>query len=291
MIQKDHVFKAVIYCIAAHFLFAVMGFCAKFLADTHHVAEIAFYRNIMILVPLTAFIFIARKTHLFKTNKPKTIALRSTIGGFGMMITFAALAALPMSYATVIFYTSSILTPVLAFFFLKEHIGIHRWSAVGIGMIGVIIVAQPTGAVSIIGLILAIATACIHGVMFTLLRSLKTESSITVTFYFILGGTIIPALFLPWVGQAFIMDEIWIFAILGLSGGIAQFCLANAYKYAPAAVVTPFAYSSLIWSISFDILFFQYKMDFIALFTGFAMICGAQLYIIYREYINGRRTE
>lgn len=287
-IDADRIFRAIAFCIAAHFLFSVMGACAKYLSAIHHVAEIAFYRNLIVLIPIFCFIVFTGKTHLFKTRKPKLVAFRAFIGGFSLIITFGALSLLPMSYATVIFFTSTILTPVLAFFFLKEHIGIHRWLAVAFGMTGVLIIAQPSGAISTLGLLMALCAACLHASMFTVLRSLKTESPTTITFYFILAGTLIPAGFLPWVAQAIHPDEIWVFVLIGISGGTAQICLANAYKYAPAAIVTPFAYSAIIWNTGLDIFFWKYDLDITAVITGTAFILSAQLYILYREYRNAK---
>src|SRR5690606_20161011 len=124
-----------------------------------------------------------------------------------------------------------------------------RWSAVAIGMCGVLVIAQPSGTVSLIGLGLAVLAACMHGSMFTILRGLKTESPVTITFYFILAGMIIPALFLPWVGRGIGEGEIGAFILIGIAGGLAQLCLSTAYKFAPASLVTPFSYSALIWTI------------------------------------------
>ena len=290
-IRPDRIFVAIGGCIMAHFLFAIMGACAKYLSATHHVAEIAFYRNLVVLIPVFLFIMLGKKTHLLRTNKPKLVAVRAIIGGFSLIVTFAALSKLPMAYATVTFFTSSILTPVLAFLFLKEHVGIHRWAAVFVGMCGVLIIAQPSGAVSMWGLSFALMAACFHASMFTVLRGLKTESPMTITFYFILAGVLIPGMFMPWVYSPIAYEEIWVFLLIGVSGGTAQIFLANAYKYAPAAVVTPFSYSALLWTTMLDLYMWHYDLDLVAVFSGAALILSAQLYIVYREYVNKHRVK
>lgn len=284
--HQDRTSIAIAYCLAAHFMFAIMGTCAKYMSETHHVAEIAFYRNLLVLIPFLIFMIIPKNRHLLKTYKPKLIAIRAVIGGISLIITFAALSHLPMSYATVLFFASSILTPALAFFFLKEKVGIHRWGAVLIGMCGVIVIAQPSGTISIIGLCLAIAAAILHSTMYTILRSLKSESPMTITFYFIIAGTIIPGLFMPWVAKSILIEELWIFLLIGLSGGIAQIFLSNAYKYAPASLVTPFSYTALLWTVLIDLYIWQYTLEFLPLFIGASLIISAQFYIIYREYMN-----
>ncbi len=191
---------------------------------------------------------------------------------------------LPMAYATLIFFTSTILTPVLAFFFLREPVGIHRWSAVALGMCGVIIIAQPSGTISMIGVMLALISACLHASMFTILRGLKRQDVLTTTFYFMLVGTIISGLAMPWVWKPIEPDLLWLFIFTAISGTLGQLTLASAYKYAPAAVVTPFAYSALIWTILIDIFIWKYDLDYTSVFIGMALILSAQLYIMYREH-------
>lgn len=288
--NKDRIYIAIGFCLAAHFLFFIMGMFAKILADTHHVAEIVFYRNLLAFVPLFLYIHFKKKTHLYKTNKPRLVLFRAVVGAISLMITYSALFLLPMSYATMLFFGSTVLTPVLAFFILKEHVGIHRWSAVAIGMCGVYIIAQPSGDISLWGLALGLTAAVTHAAMFTTLRSLKTESPITISFWFFLAGIIIPAFFMPFVANLPVPSEIWMFVIVAASGGIAQICLANSYKYAPASLVTPFAYSGLIWSILADIVIWQFPLDFVSIIIGTALLFAAQIYIIYREYLNKKQA-
>ena len=289
--NKDRVFLGIACCLAAHFLFFIMGWSAKYLSATHNPAEIAFFRNLLVFIPFIAFIVLRKKIHILKTKEPKLITFRAIIGGISLIITYTALAYLPMAYATVLFFASTILTPALSFILLKEQVGIHRWGAVALGMLGVYIIAQPSGEFSTFGMTLALIAATLHAIMFVVLRRLKNESSITVTFYFILGGTIIPGLMMPWIYSTPTSTEIPIFLLVAASGGIAQICLANAYKFAPASVVTPFAYSALIWSLLADIFYWGFELDLLSVFIGAGFIITAQLYILLREYLNREKKQ
>lgn len=286
----DRVFTGIACCTIAHFLFFVMGAVAKHLSETHHVIEIVFYRNFIVFIPLLLYILLRNKTHILKTKQTKLIGFRAVIGGVSLIVTYAALAELPMSYATVLFFMSTILTPVFSFLFLKEHVGIHRWSAVALGMVGVYVIAQPSGELSTLGMILALCAATMHAMMFIVLRKLKTEPPLTITFYFILVGTIIPALFMPWVATTPTQTEVLYYLLLAAAGGMGQLFIVNAYKYAPAAVVTPFAYSAIIWSLLADILIWQYELNYISISIGASLIIFAQLYILLREYINNMKS-
>jgi drug/metabolite transporter (DMT)-like permease len=207
------------------------------------------------------------------------------VGVGGLFTTFAALDHLPISDATVLFMTSNLIIPVLAFFFLKEHVGPYRWAAIAIGFCGVVLVAGPTGQMSFFGVFLALGAACFHASIQTLLRKLKNENAFTVTFYFILGGTLVPALAMPWYASLPDTHNSLLFVALAISGGLAQYCLTSAFKYAPATVLAPFNYTGLLWATGLDILIWSYVPGW-PVFVGAAIIIGAKLYILHRERVR-----
>lgn len=290
--KGDKVFIAVLYGLAAHFMLAIMGASAKYISTTHHVAEITFYRSVIIIILVAIYILITKKTDLLHTKKPLLIATRAIVGVISMIVTYAALAHLHITYATVIFFMATIITPVLAVIFLKEHIGIHRWSAVAVGMIGVVIIAQPSGELSMWGLIFALSAACMHASMAVVMRGLKTESPLTVNVYFALAGIVIAGAAMPWIAQPINnITEVGIFVLVALTGGFGQLFMATAYKYAPASFIAPFAYSALLWTILLDVFYWNNELDFASILAGAGLILTAQIYIIYREYVNKNKKQ
>lgn len=289
--HQEHLLKGIGLALVAFFLFAVMTAAAKFLSDTHHVAEIAFYRNAVFLLPLLGYLLMKKNTALFKTKKPRAVAFRAVVGAFSLIVTYGAFAELPLADATVLLFASSIVTPIIVHFALKEHIGIYRSIAILIGLGGVVLMAAPTGAVNPLGVILGLSAAIMHAMMYSTLRYLKTEDSLTVTFYFILAGVLIPGLFfMPFVALPIQnMLELSLFLMLGVSGGCAQLCLANAHRHAPASLIAPLNYTGLIWATGFDIVVWKYIPGW-PVFIGGGIIIVSSLFIIYRERINAKRT-
>jgi drug/metabolite transporter (DMT)-like permease len=285
----DRLLPAVLYALGAHFLFVVMGATAKYLSQSHHVVEVAFFRNLFVVIPFFALLVLSKRLDLLKTKRPKTIAIRAIVGSLSLIVTFGAQSLLPLSNATVLLYMSTLLTPAFAYIFLKERVGAHRWAAIIVGMSGVLVIAAPSSQISAIGLLLALFAATLHASMYTMLRHLKAESAITVTFYFVLAGMILPGLCMPWFAKGIAWEEAWLFLLVGASGGFAQLCLTNAYKYAPAAVITPFAYTSLLWSTLMDSMIWNNPPGG-SIFTGASIIIAAQLYILYREHVNRQKT-
>ncbi len=285
--HQEHLLKGIMLALIAFFLFSVMSAIAKFLSNTHHVAEIAFYRNAIFIVPLLGYMALKKQPALFKTKKPYAVAFRAIIGSISLIITYGTFAELPMADATVLLFASSIITPIIAHFILKEHVGVYRAMAIVIGIGGVVLMAAPTGAVNPLGVILGLCAATSHSLIHTTLRYLKTENSFTVTFYFILAGVIIPGIFfMPFVAAPIQNSaEFGLFLLLGLSGGCAQLCLTNAYRHAQASLVAPLNYTSLIWATGFDIIIWQYIPGW-PVFLGGAIIVASSLFIIYRENIS-----
>lgn len=286
-VEKDQIFKGIAYACTAFFMFTVQTAFSRLLAGQHDAIEVVFYRNLICLVPCIAFILLTKNYGLLKTNMPVTMGTRVFIGMIGTILTLAAVQYLPLADATVLFFASTLLIPVLAHFFLKEHIGFHRWAAVGIGMTGVILVAQPSGAVTMFGVILALGAAAVHASIQVLIRAMKTEDPFTITFYFFLVGMLGPALAMPWVADMPTTDSLPYLLGVAVTGGLGQYFLTRGFQMAPASLLGPFNYTGLIWATGLDILIWSYVPGW-PVFLGGAIIILSKLYIIYRERIRAR---
>ncbi|MCB1590987.1 MAG: DMT family transporter [Alphaproteobacteria bacterium] len=286
--QHDNILKGALFAAAAFFLLAVMGACAKLLTADHNVMEVAFYRNAVPLVLMMAYVALRRKKGAYAIGNKRLLIMRVGIGIIGLVCTFGALQQLPISDATVIFMGSNLIIPVLAFFLLKEHVGPYRWMAILIGFCGVFLVAAPTGHINPLGVALAMAAACVHATIQVILRRLKNENPFAVTFYFTLGGAVFSALFLPWVAEFPTGNDMILYLILGCSGGLAQYCLTNAFKYAPATIAAPFNYTGLLWATGLDIMIWHYVPGW-NVFVGGAIIIAAKIFILHRERKNRQK--
>lgn len=264
------------------FMFALMQAMAKSLSDTHNVIEIAFYRNAVALVPLLIWLAARKKLHTLKTDKPVALFFRAIIGSVGLIVTFAAVQRLPLADATLIFMTSVLITPALSYFFLQEYIGIHRWSAIIVGLLGVILMIGPTGQVEPLGVVIAFVGAIAMAAAQVFLRHLKTESPFTVTFYFILSGVIVPGLFMPFIAVMPTTSDMLMLLSVGITGGLGQFFLTSSLKLAPTSTIAPLNYTGIIWATLLDIMFWGIVPG-LPVFTGAAIVIASQAYIIHRE--------
>jgi drug/metabolite transporter (DMT)-like permease len=278
--------------VAAFFSLNVMSLLAKLLSETHHVADIAFWRN-LIAFPLFLLLMVALgRSDIRKIqSKPRILITRAIMGTVSVLLVFGAFSLLPMANATALIFTSALFTPVFGYFALGERVGPYRWSAIGVGFIGVMIVAQPGGGWNVLGVALGLTAAVVNSSLATMLRHLgKSESPDTMTFYFLLIGLVALAPAMPFVATPPSWDEAWLLAGLGLSGTAMPLLIATAFKYAPAALVAPFNYTQMIWATLFGFAIFN-EMPERNILIGSAIIIGSSLIVILREHIVARRAK
>jgi drug/metabolite transporter (DMT)-like permease len=187
-------------------------------------------------------------------------------------------------------FTSSLFIPVLGVIFLSEKVGRYRWAAVVIGFAGVVIMVGPAGHVSALGITLAMAAALMHATLQIVLRYLgRYERPETVTFYFLVIGTLITALPLPLVAVTPSLTELPLLFGVGLSGALAQWLLSTAFRNARAAIVTVFNYSGIVWATLFGWLIWN-DWPLPTVLIGAGVVIASNGLIIWRESRAGRIT-
>ena len=289
--HQEHIVRGMLAALAAFFMFSLMAVFAKLLSENHSVIEIAFYRNLIASMPFLVMIFVfGRREILVIRSKPAAVGIRAVLGSVSLMTTFAAFAIMPMAETTVLLFTASLFIPVLGVFFLGERVGPYRWAAVAIGFAGVVVMASPAGNVSGLGVAIALSASLMHATLQIVLRYLgKFESPETVTFYFVTIGTLVTALPLPFVAVTPTVAEIPLLFGVGLTGAAAQWLLSVAFRNAPAAVVTVFNYTGIVWATLFGWLIWN-DWPLPAVLAGAAIVIGSNVLMIWRETRRGRLT-
>lgn len=290
--HKDHVALGMIAGAGAFLMFTIMNVFAKLLSENHSVVEIAFYRNLVAIVPFLLMIFVlGDRNIMFIRSKPAFVLSRAVLGTVSLTLTFAAYSLMPMAETNALMFTASLFIPVLGVLFLNERVGVYRWSAVLIGFVGVVVMLKPSGEVYILGVGIALGAALMQAILQVVLRHLGPhERPETVTFYFFAIGIAVTALAMPFVAVTPTLNEIPLLLGVGLSGSAAQWCLTVAFRNAPAAVVAVFNYSGIIWATLFGWLIWN-DWPLPIVFIGASIVIASNLLIIWRERRLGRITD
>lgn len=282
--ESEHLVRGMWAGAGAIFMFTLMNVIAKYLSASHSVFEIVFFRNLIACVPfLVAGFAFGRREIFVIQSKPHVIATRAVLGTVTLTMTFAAYSLMPMAETTVLLFTASLFIPVLGVLILHERVGPYRWTAVLTGFVGVSIMVQPTGAVTMLGVVVALCAALLQATMSILLRHLGGhERPETITFYFFIIGTFLSGLAMPFVATGPTLAEIPFFLAVGLTGAAAQWLYSTALKYTPAALVAVINYSSIVWAILFGWLVWN-DWPLPIVFAGTAIVISSNLLIVWRE--------
>jgi drug/metabolite transporter (DMT)-like permease len=255
------------------------------------VFEIVFFRNAFAFVPLGLYIWRTSGLSVLKTRRPLGHLHRSAVGLTGMVCSFFAIQHLALTQATAFTFAAPLFMTALSAVMLREVVGWHRWGAVAVGFVGVLIMVRPQpGHMDLAGVGFALTAALGSALAMVQIRQIAvTEKGPTIVFYFTLAGTLLGlavSLF-DWV-----MPDARTLAVLvlgGLVGGVGQLFLTEAIRVAPVGVVAPFDYSQLIWAAILGYLVWG-ELPQPATLAGAAVVAASGLYILHRELVRFRRA-
>jgi drug/metabolite transporter (DMT)-like permease len=287
---QEDVLRGILCRIGSGLSFSTMGAMLK-LASTHgfNAPELVFYRSVFSLPVVLFWVLRRENIRVLRPNRVMPHVWRGAMGIVSMGLTFQALILLPLAEATAINFTAPIFATILSFLILREEVGVHRWSAVILGFIGVVIVAQPTGSsLPLLGLAIALTAAFGQAAVTTTLRHLQRSEHIsTIVFWFAVSGIAAGGLAMPFFGQ---WHDVAGFAFVvagGLAGGIGQLFMTASLR-APIAVVAPFDYLQIVAATAFGWLLFS-DMPSVATVSGAGLIAASGIYTAWREHVRRRR--
>lgn len=297
---------AALSAVVAVFCFSLNDMLIKFLSGDYALHQIVLIRSVIgIAILLAVFIPFSGTFAVLKTERLGFHILRGMCVVFANLSFFLGIAVLPLAEATAIFFISPLLITLFSILFLKEQVGIHRWSALFVGMVGILVILRPgTDAFKLVAL-LPIASAFGYAMLHILTRHIgKTESALTMSFYIQMTFIIICSgfglaagdgryapedsptlefLFREWGPIA--AQDWWVFGIIGTASAFGGFFISQAYRLAEAGYVAPFEYIAMPLSIVWSIMIFS-ETPATTVFMGIALIIASGLYVVWRETVK-----
>ena len=264
------------------FFFAAMHAVIRYLTETLHPFEVAFFRNLFGLIFVVPW-FIRFGLQPLQTNHLRLHIYRSLVNVIAMFSFFYALSITPLAEVTALGFAAPIFATVLAALFLGEVVRLRRWTAVIVGFIGTLIILRPGFNEIGLGQFLVLNSTIFWAVALLLIKSVsRYDSSITIITYMSLLQlplSLIPALFV-WTWPP---ADLWFWLlVIGLLGGGAQWLMTESLRVADTSVVMPVDFCKLPWTALLAYLAFAQVPDIFTLIGG-AVIFGSALYIAYRE--------
>jgi drug/metabolite transporter (DMT)-like permease len=290
-----NLFKAIGFKLISALLFAALSALVRQLGDVTPVGQLVFFRSACAIPPvLLIYALRGELMEAVRTNRVFGQLGRGALSVGGMYTNFSALQRLPLADATAISFASPLITVALAAIILKEKVRIYRWTAVLVGFSGVIVMLIPhldinyyveagAMATATIGSILALVAACCNaGTVIQTRRLTQSETTSSIVFYFSLMTALAGLVTLPFAWHTPTGSELMMLVAMGVFGGIGHIFLTESYRYAPASVVAPFDYTSMLWALLLGYWLFG-ELPSALVYLGASIVAGAGLFVIWRE--------
>jgi drug/metabolite transporter (DMT)-like permease len=273
----------ILLALLAFALFTAMDTAIKLLGGRYHVIQVmwlnSFFGLLVVLGIAAARGGIAR----LRTRRPGLHLLRWAISFSGAALVFYAYVRLPLADVYAVLFTSPLLITALSVPLLGERVGWRRWTAIGVGFLGVVVMLRPgTGAVEPLAALVLLG-ALAHAINMIIVRRLgQTEPAETFGVYGNMLSILAAGAALPWLWITPTLPDLALAAFAGSIAGGGFFLLAEAFRHAPAAVVAPFQYSQMPYGIAVGWLMFGTAPD-AWMMAGAAIVIASGLYILQRE--------
>ena len=302
MPRKNNNPRGIVLIILAMMVFSVQDGIMKHIFNFVSLYEVYLIRTVVSFGLLFFYLKLTKRPIVFKTQYPLLTFCRVILFFFGFSSFYISLTVLPLGFATALFFVTPFLITIFAHFFLKEEIGIRRWCAIVVGFIGVYITLNPDFSnFNYLSLLPILCAFCYSSSMIIIKKTSDKDSVYTQTFTFYFGAIIFSTIFYFIIGDGqynttdhpasqFIFREwfvdlessILFMVATGLTASVAFLLLFTAYRVASPAVVSPFEYSILLWSLLIGWIYFD-EIPRLNTVIGILIIVSSGIYIFMRE--------
>jgi len=261
---------------------------AKYLSNSLPVLQIAWMRYLGFLLILLPVVLARGPSRLLRSSRPGLQILRG-LGLLGStLFFFSALPYLAVPELTAIFFIAPVLVTALSAPFLGETVGFQRWAAALVGFAGILIVVRPgTAAFQPAAVLPIVGALCwASALMFTRRLSGIDPPLTTLAFSALLGfvllSAVVPLVWIPISWPQFVLG-----ALIGIASTTGHWIVVLAYRHGDASLLSPYAYTQLIWASAFSWLVFHSLPEF-RTYVGAGVIIASGLFTAYRERAQRR---
>lgn len=302
-------FLGILCVIGAGAAFTTNDMAIKWLSGDYPLHQIILARSLIaILLTLAILVPLEGGFRNLRSRRWRLHIVRGGVLVIANMTFFLGLASLPLGEATAIFFVAPLLITALSALLLTETVGPRRWAAVSVGLLGVLVMLRPGTAAFQAAALLPLAAAFCYALLQITTRKLgSTEKASTMAAYqqvcFIVvssgfgivagdgrfagpdAGPEIDFLLRAWIWPS--ASDAAIMLGLGALSAAAGYLMSQGYRLSEAGLVAPFEYVALPLAVFWSVLLWGDWPDAMA-WIGISLICGAGLYVFYRESALGK---
>jgi drug/metabolite transporter (DMT)-like permease len=274
--------RGIAFMLVGTALFTFNDALGKWMVASVAVGQLLFIRSASALLILLPLVHRAGWREVFVIAQPGRQIVRLVLIVGEVTCFYLAVRHLPLADVMAVYQAMPLIVTILAIPLLGETVGWRRGLAVGVGFIGVLLVLQPEGGVFTMPALIALAGSTVYALMMIVTRQLRQTGALSLIVYHTLAVGAAGLLTLPWGWETVDIRGIGYLALIGVVATAAHMCVNQGLRLAPAAVVVPFTYTSLLWAILLGWLFFA-DLPTPLMLLGAAIIVASGLFVLHRE--------
>lgn len=277
--------------VTASGLLTVNDAMVKWLTQGYPVGQVMSLRGVFVIAIVVIWATLRRRTSQLRVTNWGLQLTRGALMAISTFLFVTALSLMPIADAIAIAFAGPVIATALAAVVLKEPVRWRRWSAIGVGFAGVVVMLRPTPDLVRLVAIVPLLAAFVGAFRDIVTRRMGTggESTpaimlISTSVVTLAGLTTIP---LGWMPVA--IGELGLFVASALLIAFAQALMIDAFRLGEVGLVGPFKYTSLVWAVLLGLVVWGDLPDTWT-WTGSALVVGSGLYIWRREMTLARST-
>ncbi len=275
--------RGIVIMIVAMVILPIKDGLAKILGGAYSPLEITWAQFCLVYLLLAPFIILRYGPRMLWPRPLGLQVLRGIFAVTGIGFFYWAVLYIPLASTTSIFFLAPLVVAVLSPFMLNEPVDWRQWVAVIVGFLGVFLILRPDLGAFNKGFLIAVAGAFSIGLFYICNRKLAAGMPAIVTLaHTVIIGAVLLSFAVPAVWVTPTVADIPMITGFVLCALMGQGLLMASFEYAPASVVAPFLYSSIISSTLFG-LFILGEFPDIWTLLGIAVVISSGIYIGVRE--------
>lgn len=288
---SDRPLRGIAFMVLGIGAFSMTDGLSKWMVMAAPIPEIVAIRNAVTLLLILPLIGRAGGLKALVTRRGPAHALRGVLSACALLTFFAALRELPLATSIAIGFASPLFMTAASVVLLGEHVGWRRWAAVGIGFLGVLVIAWPQAGdvVSWPAAVMVASSLFFAQSMITVRWLARTESDVAMLFYQNIGMMLAGTAGAPFVWQPPTALDLVVIAGMAASLAVGQLFTIRAFRLAPVAVVAPFEYTELLWASLIGYAVWSERPT-VHVWIGAAIVVLSGLYVTWREAQAARRS-
>jgi drug/metabolite transporter (DMT)-like permease len=284
--RADRPFRGIAMILASTVFLGASDVTAKYLSATLPSIEIAWIRFLVFAMIMVPAMLPGSPLYALRSDRKGLHVMRGVTLLLSSLLFISGLGFLPIAEASATGFVSPLFVTALSIFFLGERVGMRRWIATAVGLIGVLIILRPGSSAfhpaAFFPIVSALAWACT--LIMTRMMSGREHAITTMTYSSIVGVCIVSAL-VPFVWVTPSWHDILFGILIGVASTAGQWIVVLAFRYADASVLAPFQYTQLLWVSILGFMIFGEVPDAWTV-TGAAFIVASGLYTAHRERVR-----